>query len=147
MSSPSVNSVGRSVVVRWVSNFQFVGFDGGGHSVVIDADQPNGEGTGMRPMNLLLAALGGCTGMDIVQGMKKFGQNLVGLEIRVSGETNEKLPHYYTKIHIHYVVKGRSIDRSLLERVIRESDELFCSVGATLKGRAEVTTSYEVVEA
>ncbi|MEM0120996.1 MAG: OsmC family protein [Thermoprotei archaeon] len=137
----------RNVIVRWSSNFQFVGFDDKGHSVVIDADRPNGESSGMRPMMLLLAALGGCTGMDIVQGMKKFGQRLKGLEVRLSGEVNDRLPHYYTKIRVHYVVRGESIDKSVLERVIRESDELYCSVGASLKGRAEILTSYEIVEA
>jgi|BEDMetMinimDraft_1075159.scaffolds.fasta_scaffold02067_2 Predicted redox protein, regulator of disulfide bond formation len=141
-----MSSAGREVTVRWSSNFQFVGFDHMGHSVVIDADRPNGEGTGMRPMALLLAALGGCTGMDIVQGLKKFGQSLKGLEVKVSGEVNEKLPHYYTKIRVHYLVKGESIDKAVLERVIKESDELFCSVGATIKGRAEILTSYEIVE-
>ncbi|MEM3656446.1 MAG: OsmC family protein, partial [Thermoprotei archaeon] len=80
----------RNVIVRWSSNFQFVGFDDKGHSVVIDADRPNGESSGMRPMMLLLAALGGCTGMDIVQGMKKFGQRLKGLEVRLSGEVNDR---------------------------------------------------------
>ncbi len=113
---------------------------------MIDADQPNGEGSGMRPMALLLAALGGCTGMDIVQGMKKFGEKLTGLEIRVSGDVNDRLPHYYTKINVHYVVRGKSIDRPTLEKLIRESDELFCSVGATIKGRTQITTSYEVIE-
>ncbi|MEM0322075.1 MAG: OsmC family protein, partial [Thermoprotei archaeon] len=92
-------------------------------------------------------ALGGCTGMDIVQGMKKFGQRLKGLEVRLSGEVNDRLPHYYTTIRIHYVVRCESIDKSVLERVIKESDELYCSVGASLKGRAEILTSYEIVEA
>jgi len=135
----------QSVTVRWSKNFQLVGFDEKGRSVVIDAEPPNGEGTGMRPMDLLLVSLGACTAMDIVQGLKKFKQPLRGLEVKVSGERNETPPRYFKRIHIHYIVHGQGVDKSILEKTIKESDELFCSVGATLKGKAEITTSYEIV--
>jgi putative redox protein len=135
----------NQVTVRLCRNFQFVGFDDKGHAVVLDADPPHGEGTGMRPMDMLIVSLGVCTGMDVVQGLRKLRQKLSNLEIKVSGEKNEKLPHYYKKIFVHYKVWGENIDKESFEKVVRDSEELFCSVGATLKGKAEIVTSYEIL--
>jgi putative redox protein len=132
-----------SVNVRLCRNFQFIGMDHAGHSVVMDASKPEGEGSGATPMNILLFALGGCTGMDIVQGLKKTGQKLTGLEIGVTGERNDRSPRYYTKIHIHYKVSG-DVKEDLLTKAIQDSQEIFCSVAATLNGKAVITTSYEL---
>lgn len=134
------------VNIRWVERFQFVGSDSAGHSVVLDASPPSGESTGMRPMDMLLVSLGACTAMDIVQGMKKHGKELERLEVRVTGTKNESLPHYFKNVNVHYTVWGRGIEPMILEKVIQQSHELFCSVGATMSGRAEIGWSYEIRE-
>lgn len=134
----------QSVKVRLAANFQFVGSDSKGHSFVLDADKPSGEGTGVRPMDALLIALGACTGMDIVQGFKKFGKKLDALEVSVGGERNEVLPKYFKKINIHFEINSPDAEEGLVEKLIKESDELFCSVGATLKGRAQISTSFRL---
>jgi putative redox protein len=134
------------VTIRWVERFQFVGTDSASHSVVLDASPPSGESTGMRPMDMLLLSLGVCTAMDIVQGLKKHGKSLERLEVSVTGTKNESLPHYFKNVNVHYKVYGKGIEPTVLEKVIRQSHELFCSVGATMSGRAEIGWSYEIRE-
>jgi len=109
----------NQVTVRLCRNFQFVGFDDKGHAVVLDADPPHGEGTGMRPMDMLIVSLGVCTGMDVVQGLRKLGQKLSNLEIKVSGEKNEN----YRTITKRFLYTIRCGERTLTRRVSRRWSE------------------------
>jgi len=139
---PSAPSVVR---VKWIDGMRFVATDSTGHSIVMDASkQAGGEGSGFSPLQLLLAALGGCTGIDIADIMRKQRQQVDSLEIVVSGERVKEPPRVYSKIHVEYRVKGEDIKEKAVQRAIRLSEDKYCSVGAMLKAKAEVTSSYTI---
>jgi putative redox protein len=118
-----------TVKVRWVERRQFVGWDEDGHGIVMDGVATGeGEGTGMRPLELLLCGLGGCTAMDVVSVLEKKRLDVRGLEITVSGEQRmEDYPHYYKEIALEY------------------SEDKYCSVKGALGPQVTVTTSFRVI--
>jgi putative redox protein len=137
---PSTPSVVR---VKWIDGMRFVATDSIGHSIVMDASkQVGGEGSGFSPLQLLLAALGGCTGIDIVDIMRKQRQTVDDFEIVVSGQRVKEPPRVYSSIRVEYRVKGRDIKERAVQRAIRLSEDKYCSVGAMLKAKAKVTSSY-----
>ncbi len=133
------------VKVRWVEGMQFVATDSLGHSIVMDTSKKSGrEASGFSPMQLLLVALGGCTGMDVVHIMRKQRQQVDGLELLVSGKRVEKQPRVYNNINVVYRVKGKSIKEVAVQRAIKLSQDKYCSVGATLSDKAKVTSNYVI---
>ena len=102
---------------------------------------------GLGPMNLLLCALGSCTGMDIVNILRKQKQNPTSFQVLLRGERNEEYPKYYKKIEVRYIVKGKDVEKNAVERAIRLSREKYCSVEATLLRNPEIVSSYEIVGA
>ena len=135
----------KAVRVKWVEKRQFVGTDSSKHSVVMSS-QDEENGTGMRPSELLLVALGGCTAYDVVGILQKKRQRLTGLEVTVTGEQEPDPPWTYRKIHVHYVVRGKGLREKAVRDAIELSDQKYCSVSATLNGAAEITYDYTIVE-
>ena len=131
--------------VKWVEKRQFVGTDSSKHSVVMSS-QDEDNATGMKPSELLLVALAGCTSYDVVDILEKKRQKLTGLEVTVTGEQEPDPPWTYRKIHVHYVVRGKGLREKAVRDAIELSDEKYCSVSATLRGAAEVTSDYTIVE-
>jgi putative redox protein len=136
-----------SVRVRWSSGRQFIGWDEAGHGVVMDASTAyKGEGTGVRPVELVLYALAGCTGMDVVSILEKKRQPVTSLEIKVEGTQREDdFPHIYERINVHYIVSGPAVTEQAVERSIELSEEKYCSVKGMFGPQVVVTTSFEVV--
>lgn len=135
-----------AVKVKYVDGLQFVGESGSGHAIVMDGyPEVGGANTGMRPMELLLVALGGCSGMDIVSILKKKKEDFSGLEIKISGQTAENYPKKFTDINIEFIAKGK-VSEDALKRAVELSMEKYCSVKATLEGVAKITWSYKIVE-
>lgn len=134
--------------VLWTGKRQFVGRDEFGHSFVMDAPaESHGEGGGMRPLQVFLCGLGGCTGMDVVSILEKKRQDVRGLEVRVDGEQRtDDYPKIYTKVNLHFTVTGYGVSQEAVARAIELSEEKYCSVGGMLGPQVEVTTSYEVLE-
>jgi putative redox protein len=131
-------------MVRWTTA---LASDGAGHIVVLDASKEyGGEDLDFRPFQLMLLALAGCTAMDVVSLMRAQHQRLQGLKVYVKGSRRDEEPRYLVRAELKYVFEGEGLDRRAIERAIRLSQEKYCSVGATLKGRAEIQTSYEIVE-
>ena len=131
--------------VKWAEKRQFVGTDSTKHSVVMSS-QDEENGTGMSPSQLLLVSLGGCTAYDVVNILEKKRQSLTGLEVRVRGEQDSDPPWTYRKIHIEYLVRGHSLSEKAVRDAIELSEEKYCSVAATLRGVAEITFEYTIVE-
>ncbi|MDH7486560.1 MAG: OsmC family protein [Anaerolineae bacterium] len=132
------------VRVRWTEKMQFVGTDSTKHSVVMSAQDAE-NGTGVKPSDMLLLALGGCSGVDVVGILARQRQELTGLEMRISGEqSDEGWPRPFRKIHIQYILKGKGLTEKTVERAIQLSQEKYCSVGSTIEGVAEITYSYEI---
>lgn len=133
--------------ITYTNGMQFVGEAGSGHAIVLDTDSEfGGANTGLRPMELLLIGVGGCSGMDIVSVLKKKKQNLTGLEINVDGKKAEGYPQKFTDISIEFIVKGRDLSEEAVKKAVNLSMEKYCSVKATLEGSATITFSYNIVE-
>ncbi|MEN2994738.1 MAG: OsmC family protein [Thermodesulfovibrio sp.] len=133
--------------VKWAGGMQFVGQSGTGHAIVMDGSPDvGGENSGMRPMELLLVGLGGCSGMDIISILKKKKQDVRGLEINVKGKQPEDYPKRFTEIEIEFIIKGKNISEEAVKRAIQLSMEKYCSVKATLEHSAKIIHSYKIEE-
>lgn len=128
--------------VQWIGGEKFVGVDSTKHSVVLSTPS---EGTGMKPSDLLLVALSACTAVDVVSILEKKRQPLSKLEIVASGEQDIDPPWAFRKIHLKYIVSGKYITEKSIAQAINLSEEKYCSVAATLRGVAQITTEYEIV--
>ena len=126
----------------------FLAETGSNHLVTMDG-APDGGGRNLapRPMELVLAGSGGCTAYDVVVILKKSGQDVTGCEVSLSAERAPADPKVFTRVHMHFVVRGRSLKRNLVEQAIRLSHEKYCSATAMLLKTAEVTRDFEVLEA
>jgi putative redox protein len=133
------------VKVRWEGKMRFTATRDEGQSLGMDASTNfGGEGQDFTPVELILAGLGGCTGMDIIWIMNRQRQEVAGLEVNVSGTKRKDEPHYYETINAHYVVRGPRIDESALKKAIELSEEKYCTVRANLRPEVKVTTSYSI---
>jgi putative redox protein len=135
------------VAVTWVQDNQFVATGSGGHSVVVDAPGSRETWTGMKPTELLLAAVASCTGVDVIGILQKARQQVTSLRVTATGVQREELPRAFTKIDVHYEVRGHAIQAGVVERAIALSEEKYCSVAATVRGVATITTSYTILAA
>jgi putative redox protein len=136
------------IQARWTKNRQFVGWDSTNHGIVMDTPAGGtGEGTGWRPVELLLLGMAGCTGVDVISILEKKREDVRGLEIEVKGEPFlEGFPHYYETIEVIYTVTGVGVKPESVARAIELSEEKYCSVRGCLGPQCNVTTSFEVVE-
>ncbi len=133
------------VNVKWIGKGQFVGTDSTRHSLVMSTqDQQNG--IGLKPADLLLVSLGGCTGIDVVSILGKRRQNLTDLEINVTAEQDSSPPWTFRRIHLAYTVYGKGLSKHTVERAIKLSKEKYCPVSATISAVAELTTSFRIIE-
>lgn len=147
-----------TVRVRWAGHRQFVGWDERGHGVVMDAPAPvvttdgggvhsAGEGTGVRPVELVLYGLAGCTAMDVVSILEKKRLDVRGVEIVVQGTQRESdYPHYYETISIEYLVTGVDIPDAAVQRAIELSEQKYCSVKGMFGPQVRVSTSFRVLQ-
>ncbi len=134
--------------IKWVDNLKFVGDAPSGHSILMDGPpEVGGDNAAIRPGELTLVALGGCTGIDIVTILKKMRVDFDSFEILVDAEPREQYPKSWQKIHIKYVLKGNNIDENKVRTAIELSEEKYCSVSAMLKPNAEITHDYEIIQA
>jgi putative redox protein len=131
-----------SATVKWIGGKQFIGMDSTKHSVVLSTPD---EGVGMKPSELLLVALAACTAVDVVEILNKKRLGLEKLEINVEGEQEQEPPWTFRKIHLIYRLKGEKLNEKDVAQAIELSEEKYCSVAATLRGKAEITTSFEIV--
>jgi putative redox protein len=138
-----------TVKVRWAGKRQFAGWDDAGHGLIMDAPPGSkGEGTGPRPVELVLYGLGGCTAMDVVSVLEKKRLDVRGVELTVTGTQRvDGYPHYYERIHIEYVVTGRGIPDAAVARAIELSEQKYCSVKGIFGPQVDVTTSFRIVDA
>ncbi len=133
-----------SATVRWIGGKQFVGINSTSHSVVLSS---TAENVGMKPSDLLLVAVGSCSAVDVVDILSKKRTPLVSLEISVDGEQDADPPWTFRKIHIHYRLSGKGLNDKGVSQAIHLSHTRYCSVAATLSGKAEIVTSYEILDA
>ena len=133
-----------NTVLRWIPDGKrFVSTDSTGHSVVLSTPKEN---IGMKPSELILSALAGCTSVDVVEILAKKQTPLSHLEVQVSAEQDEDPPWTFRKINLNFIVKGAGLTEKNVQQAIDLSEEKYCSVAATLRGVAEISTSFEILE-
>jgi putative redox protein len=128
--------------VTWVKDKTFVGSDSRNHSVVMSGDGPP---RGMSPSELLLVGLAGCTAYDVVEILEKKRKPLSFLEIVTIGEREDDPPWPYRTIHLKYRLAGKGLTEKAVADAIRLSEEKYCSVAATVRGVAKITTEFEIL--
>jgi len=125
----------------------FVGESGSGHAVVMDgAPEHGGRDLGIRPMEMLLLGVGGCTAFDVVSILKKSRQAIVDCEVKVDSDRAEEVPKVFTCIHIHFIVSGNGLDPAKVEKAVNLSAEKYCSASIMLGKTAEITHDFEILE-
>jgi len=134
--------------IRWSgSGMTFLAETGSGHAVAMDgAADGGGRNLAPRPMEMVLVGTGGCTAYDVVVILKKSGQEVTGCEVKVDSERAETDPKVFTRIHMHFTVRGRGLKRNLVEHAIRLSHEKYCSASIMLGKTAQITKDFEIVE-
>jgi len=125
----------------------FVAETGSGHAVVMDgAPDAGGRNLGPRPMEMVLLGTGGCSAYDVVVILRKSGQDVRGCEVRLHSERAQTDPKVFTRIHFHFVVKGRGLKPNVVARAIKLSHDKYCSASIMMAKTAELTTDWEIVE-
>jgi putative redox protein len=134
--------------VKWVAGgMSFVAETGSGHSLVMDvAPESGGRNVGPRPMETVLAGAGGCTAIDVVLILKRGRQDVRGCDVRLEAERADADPKVFTKIHLHFIVRGRGLKPEAVARAIQLSHDKYCSATAMLAKTAVITHDYEIVE-
>ena len=134
--------------VRWSgTGMSFIAQTGSNHILAMDgAPEGGGNNLAPRPMETVLAGAGGCTAYDVVVILKKSGQDVTGCDVRLQADRAAVDPKVFTRIHTHFVVRGRSLKRNVVEQAIRLSHEKYCSATAMLAKTAEITRDFEIVE-
>jgi putative redox protein len=139
--------MGNEVInTRWIGNMAFE-TEIGGHKIVLDAAPAvGGENRGPRPKPLMLSALGGCTGMDVISILKKMQIDVESFSVKVEGQQTQEFPIHYTKMHVIYEFKGKNLPLEKLKRAVELSEERYCGVSAVYRKAMEITSEIIVIQ-
>lgn len=134
--------------IKWTDGRQFVGESGSGHAVIMDgAPESGGRNTGIRPMEMMLLGLGGCTAFDVVMILERGREKVTSLEIELEGERAAEDPKVFTAVKIIYRLKGKALKSQAVERAIKLSEEKYCSATAMFNKTAKLTSEWVIEEA
>ncbi len=137
----------KKAIVQNIKGVTFVGKADSNHWVVMDGPEEfGGSNAGTRPKELVLIALGGCTGSDVASILRKKKVNFKNFYINIEAEVAEEHPQVYTKINLEYVLEGKSINPEDVERAIELSKTKYCSVSFMLKNSVVITHTYKIIE-
>lgn len=131
-----------TTTVKWVAGKQFVGMDSNQHAIVLSGEDP---ARGVRPSEMLLIALSACTAYDVVDIMEKKRKPLSFLEVIATGERDPEPPWPYRTVHLKYRLAGSGLTEKAVTQAITLSEEKYCSVAATIRGVARITTEFEIL--
>ena len=133
--------------VKWIDGVSFVAETGSGHALLMDgAPEGGGRNLGPRPMEMVLLGTGGCSAYDVVVILKKSGQEISGCSVELNAERAATDPKVFTRIHMHFVLRGKSLKKSMVESAIKLSHQKYCSASIMLGKSAEITRDFEIVE-
>tara|TARA_A200000159_G_scaffold19173_1_gene15686 strand:+ start:506 stop:919 length:414 start_codon:yes stop_codon:yes gene_type:complete len=136
-----------NISVNWVDGMLMVGKSHSGHSITMDGPpEIGGDNLGVRPMEMLLLGVAGCTMIDVVTTLKKMRQELTHCETKVNAERADDHPKVFTDIHIQFLVKGNDLDSKKVEKAITLSAEKYCSASIMLGKTASISHDFEILE-
>lgn len=131
--------------IKWVQDATFLGESGSGHAVVMDGPpEHGGRNLGVRPMEMLLLGMGGCTAFDVVSILKKSRQPIIDCVAEIQAERAAQDPKVYTSIHVHFIVTGQDLDEKRVARAVKLSAEKYCSASIMLGKTATITHDFEI---
>lgn len=132
--------------VKWAEKRTFIGKSGTGHNFVFGTKEEDGTTPGPSPMELVLIGTGGCSAYDVVSILEKGREPIEDVVVELDADRAEETPAVFTRIHMHFIVKGRGVNPVKVERAIQLSVEKYCSASAMMAKTAEVTHDFEVVD-
>ncbi len=133
--------------LNWIDGVAFAAESDSGHSLVLDgASEAGGRNIGMRPMELLLIGMGGCTAFDVISMLRKGRQAISDFRVELSAERASEVPKVFTEIHVHFRITGRAVSAAQVERAIKLSAEKYCSASIMLGQTARITHDFEILE-
>lgn len=133
--------------IKWVEGVTMLAESGSGHALVLDGPpEHGGRNLGVRPMEMLLMGMGGCTQFDVLLILRRGRHDVAFCEVELEAERAETDPKVFTRIHAHFRVGGRGLSEKAVERAIRMSAEKYCSASIMIGKTAEITHDFEVVE-
>jgi putative redox protein len=134
--------------INWVDGVSFVAESESGHAVVIDGPpDAGGRNIGMRPMEMVLLGMGGCTAFDVVSILQKARQPISDCRVELTAERADEIPKVFTRIHVHFIVSGKGLKEAQVERAVKLSAEKYCSASIMLGKTAEITHDFEIIDA
>ena len=136
-----------NISVKWIDGMLMVGKSDSGHAVVMDGPpEIGGENLGVRPMEMLLLGMAGCTMIDVVSTLKKMREDVVDCQTQVSADRSEEYPKVFTNINVHFILKGKQLNLSKVDKAIKLSAEKYCSASIMLGKTAVITHDFEIIE-
>ena len=136
-----------NISVKWIDGMLMVGKSDSGHAIVMDGPpEIGGENLGVRPMEMLLLGMTGCTVIDVISTLKKMREDVVDCQTQVSADRSEEYPKVFTNIHVHFVLRGKQLNPSKVDKAIKLSAEKYCSASIMIGKTAIITHDYEIIE-
>ena len=133
--------------IKWMQDVSFNGSSESGHEVVLDGpEELGGKGLGMRPMEMMLIGMGGCTSFDVVTILKRSRQQITGCIAEIEAIRADEIPKVFTSIHIHFLIKGIDLQEKAVERAIELSANKYCSASIMLGKSVKITHDFEISE-
>jgi putative redox protein len=133
--------------IKWIEGVSFAGQSESGHTVVMDGPpDAGGQNLGVRPMEMLLLGMGGCTAFDVMHILRKSRQPVTDCVAEIDAERASTDPKVFTKIHVHFIITGKALDPKRVDQAVNLSAEKYCSASIMLGKVAEVTHDFEIVE-
>lgn len=134
-----------SAIVHYAGTDLFVGITPSGHAVTLDTD--HGRNSAPTPVELLLVALGACTGVDVVGILRKKREQVFDYKIEVTGTRRDEHPRSFTRMEVKHIIRGRNLSEKAVAQAIELSETKYCSVAATFRPTVEIVSSFEIIEA
>ena len=136
-----------NISVKWIDGLLMVGKSDSGHAIVMDGPpEIGGENLGVRPMEMLLLGMAGCTMIDVVSTLNKMREDVVDCQTQVSADRAEEYPKVFTNIHVHFILRGNQLNPSNVDKAIKLSAEKYCSASIMIGKTAIITHDYEIIE-
>jgi putative redox protein len=134
------------VKVKWVDGRAFLGESGSGHTVVMDGPPDHGgRNIGIRPMEMILLGVGGCSSYDVMDILQKSRQEVLDCVAELTAERVDTIPSVFSKIHLHFIISGKNLKESAVERAVKLSAEKYCSASIMLGKSVDITHDFEVI--
>jgi putative redox protein len=132
--------------ITWINGRAFLGESGSGHAIVMDgAPENGGRNIGVRPMEMLLLGLGGCTAFDVVHILEKSREKITGVEIELDGERAAEDPKVFTSVKLIYTLRGENLKPAAVERAINLSAEKYCSASKMFETTAKIEHEWKII--